>query len=725
MNNGHFAGKIKQFVDDAVSKAKGTEGQLYKIMNSHGFYDVADENNGLTDWQRAQVPSYNQHRISDLCDAIADMFGDMLSNDEYGILYPNMDDVVGKLDLNATKNASELNVIGGALGGLTGGASESARQAMGQLTAILMGGFAFDPNILPPITFNIPGLPINIANAFKNGSYPADWTFLYDHETVKSSQFYEADDGGIAIGAGIKLNMGPARQQILKLIFSVPDVDENGMAKGDAYGGITPEEFNSMYKISDKTFSELDDDDKEFVKTFKLDSTQMQLSYFRMIQLTLWGAIKNPDNWAFLHWGCLTHNSCPGPVKTAICSFIHTNGFAVDPQISPESGFISYCVNTGMAYTTGRSKPTALLLIPGMIYLNDKKEKVTVKEGDQIAWSSANNGVPVNKDLAKKHFTLAADILAHLTYDTNPNARELRKRRIDEANLIYEYVGLQRMKFGDTFIPPDLAGQALQQRNFSQLVKAEIKVYENKNSTLPLSDANFKIVNQAERGSNELSNTTISTIKYILAKAGLPGIVVTSVYRSPEAQSRAMFNNRQSHNGAIAVNYAAKGRAVDDIYTQASKKANNGACVAIKDPLLQQKVKKDMQDKCQEFMEAGTPVSNHGHDPSKIQAVDMGPNSSKAYFRYNDAQMRKFNTACWDAYQEGYLKQYLGPSEYGGPKVKDPAFHIEVWQDDNHKHPDTFSDANVLPTVNCKVLDENLKNKNTWDLVFVHDQTLA
>ena len=186
MNNGHFAGRINKFVEDAVDRAKGTEGQLYKIMNAHGFYDVADENNGLTDWQRASVPSYNQHRISDLCNAIAEMFGDMLGNEEYGILYPKMDDIVGKLDLNATKTASEMNVVRGALGALTGGASESAMQAMGQLTAVLMGGFAFDPDILPPIALNIPGLPLTFANAYPKGSYPADWTFLYDHETVKS-----------------------------------------------------------------------------------------------------------------------------------------------------------------------------------------------------------------------------------------------------------------------------------------------------------------------------------------------------------------------------------------------------------------------------------------------------------------------------------------------------------------------------------------------------------
>lgn len=717
MNNGHFAGKIKKFVDDAVSNAKGTDGQLYKIMNAHGFYDIADENNGLTDWQRASVPTYNQHRISELCDAIAEMIGDLLGNDQYGILTPNMDDIVGKLDVNATKTASEMNVVSGTLGSLTGGTFEAARQSMGQLTSILMGGFAFDPDILPPISLNLPGLPLTFANAYPKGSFPADWTFLYSHEPVKSKHYYEVDDGGIAIGANIKLNLGPSRQQILKLVFSVPDVDENGMPKGDAIGGLSPDQFNHMYEISDKKYYELDESDKEF----ELTSDQMQLAYFRYIQLTLWGAIKNPDNWAYLHWGCLTNNACPPAIKTAICSFIHTNGFAIDTQVCPEAGFISYCINTGMAYLTGRTKPTYMFVMPGMTYLDDSKNKI--KAETIIGWTGNNNGVPVDNKLANLHFTLAADILSHLTYDTNPNRVALRKQRVDEANLIYNYVGLPTIKFGDTLIPLDLSANAMEKRGFSALMGSTINVYENKNATLPLSDENFKIVNQAQKGSNEMSNLTIKTIKYILAKAGLSGIVVTSVYRSPQTQTEVMFENRQLNNGKIAVRYAERGRAVDACYTEVSNKYYNGTKIIKKEH--QQEAKSKMLDLCEYYMQQGTPVSNHGYDQTKIQAVDMGPTSSKAYFRYTDAQMRKLNTACWDTYKEGLIKAYYGPPEYGGPQVKDPAFHIEVWQDDNHRHPSGFGSATVPPTVPCAIIDENLKNKNTWDLVYVHDQTLS
>lgn len=717
MNNGHFAGRLQKSVVSAIEKAKGKEGQFYKIMNAHGFYDVDDENNGLTDWQRAQVPEYNQHRISDLCNAIAEMFADILGNEMYGIVSPTIDTIIGKLDINATKTAAEMNVVSGTLGGLTGGASESARQSMGQLTAILMGGFSFDPDILPPISFNFPGIPIDLSIGFPFGSFPADWTFLYDYEPIKSPKYYEADDGSIAIGAGIKLNMGPASARILKLIFSVPDIDENGLPAGDAIGGIAVSDYKRMVELIDKQYTDL----TELDKLFTLNEIQMRLAYFRYIQLTLWGAITNSDNWAYLHWGCVAHNSCPSPVKTAICSFIRTNGFAVDPEVCPEAGFISYCVNTGMAYKTGRSKPTALFLMPGMTYLDDKKHKQTATG---YGWSTENNGVPLDNHNANLHFALIADILSHLTYDTQPNKELLRKQRVAEANLIYGFLGMPTIKFGDVTVPPELGANAMRDRGFGELMKATIKVHQNKNATIPLSDENFKIIVQ-KTAKGQLSDVTLSTIKYILSKAGLPGVSISSIYRDGEAQARVMFDERQANNGGIATSRKKAGREVNDIYTQRSKEVNGGKCLAIKDTAIQTRVKKEMEDKINEYQSQNVAISNHGYDPKQIQAVDIAPNGTQWAFKYTDAQLRKLHIACVDAYNNHYLKQYMCPEKFGGPKVKDPAFHIEVWQGNDHPHPEGFGSGAVMPSVDCAMTNENLKNKSTWDLVYVHDQTMA
>ena len=721
MPNGHFSGKTKGMIDNATEKAKGTSGKFYELMTKHGFFDIADESNNLTAWQRAGVPDYNQHRISDLCDAIAEMLQDYLSNEEYGVLCPGVEGIVNKLDQRGAMSAAELDGIGAALGGLTGGAAEATRQSLSNLVASIQGGCKFDPEVVPPICIGFSGLPISFANAFKKGSYPPDWTFLYDHETFKSNKFYEADDGSVAIGAGIKLNTGGiARLLVLKMIFSVPDVDEEGRTQGDAVNGITAEQFNTLYEVSDKSYSELTDEQKEF----ELTEGQLQLAYFKMIQLLLWGAIKNDNNWAYLHWGCITHNSCPEAVKTAVCSYLKTNGLAVDPKICPESGFISYCANVGMAYLIGSTKTMTLHMLPDMTYLDDNKKVVTATTSEYGTNVVVANGVPQNKKLAYLHFQLIADLLSHMTYDSNPNAYELRKRRIDEANKIYRECGVDTIEFGKVPAKPVHTMPHLLKRNFGWLVKGTIKVYENKNINIPVDPKNFKIVNWAEKGSNEVSDITMDTIRYILAKAQVPGVVITSVYRSPEAQTRAMLNNRQSHNGQIAVNYGTRGREVDQQYTDVSKRVNNGVLKRLEKSSDIEEARKKMLKKCEDFLAAGTPVSNHGQDQNVVQAVDMGPASTRKEFHYSEEQLKRINNACYEARLEGYLKAYFGPAEYGGPKVKDPAFHIEVWQDKSKPHPPMSTGPAPQPTVPCFMNNDNMKNKNAWDMVFTHDQTL-
>ena len=161
---GHFDGRLKQALRDAVEKVK--DRAFYECLTAHGFYDVADQDNGLKDWQRASVPSYNQKRMSALASAIADMFMDILGNDEYGVLSVAMEEIVNKLDLRASMTAGEVDSLGGVVGGLTGGASEAARQAMSSAIAAAMGGNKFDPDVIPPISLGLSGLPFSISNCY-------------------------------------------------------------------------------------------------------------------------------------------------------------------------------------------------------------------------------------------------------------------------------------------------------------------------------------------------------------------------------------------------------------------------------------------------------------------------------------------------------------------------------------------------------------------------------
>lgn len=78
MISGHYTGELKTAIDDAAAQTKDREGSFYSILNKHGFYDIDDESNGLTPWQRDSVPDYNKRRMSALASAISDMIQDFL-----------------------------------------------------------------------------------------------------------------------------------------------------------------------------------------------------------------------------------------------------------------------------------------------------------------------------------------------------------------------------------------------------------------------------------------------------------------------------------------------------------------------------------------------------------------------------------------------------------------------------------------------------------------------
>ena len=250
---GHFNGRLKEAIQAAAEKARGQSGSFYDILKFYKFFDVADTDNGLTDWQRAGVPEANQHRMSAFCSAFADMIEDFLANDEYGVLTTAMEDIVNKLDQRGAQTAGEMDAIGGVLGGLTGGASESARQSLSSAIAAAMQGNKFDPDILPPITIGLNGFPISLANYYKPGFTQPNWPFLYEHESRKETGFYEGDDGYLMVGPGIPLTLGgKAKVLVLKAIFAVPTVDDHGNPVGDMEGGLSEEQFEIVKSVMDK-----------------------------------------------------------------------------------------------------------------------------------------------------------------------------------------------------------------------------------------------------------------------------------------------------------------------------------------------------------------------------------------------------------------------------------------------------------------------------------------
>lgn len=735
---GHFNGRLKDAIENAAEKVRGGEGAFYDILKSYKFYDVADTDNQLTDWQRAGVRAENQHRMSDLSSAIADMFVDFLANEEYGVMSTVLEDIIGKLDQRAAQTAGEMDAVGGALGGLTGGASESARQALSSAIAAAMQGNKFDPDILPPITIGLNGLPISLANYYKPGFTQPNWPFLYEHESRKESGFYE-DDGGLKLGPGIPMSIGgKAKILVLKAIFSVPTVDDHGNPVGDMEGGVSEEQFEVIKGAMDKSYAELSDDEKNFTLT----DEQCRASYFRYVNIVLWEAICNKNNWAYLHWGILSHNSMPEPIKTAVCSFLKTNGLALDADVNSPAAMISYCLNIGMAYLIGRRNPVTIVGIPGQSLkaIREADSKVVTEVTEYGKAVRYEGGVPKDPALAKLHFSYIADILMRLTNGSSEYDVELRKRRVDEANLIYNYCGYSKVEYGQSpgSIASELRADALEKRGFLDLMKSTVYVFPNKSGNYG-SGANVKIEMQTKYVDPDgtiLQPRSKKILQWLGAQIGIDTIQVSSLVRDADNQGRVMCDNW--HNGK-RISYGKGGTEVNMVYVNWTKEhGGDPATLNAKSPppaydtKLKVRnddlpnVKKMMRKKAVEVYERGVKLSNHCVDPTMYQAIDI---SAMHLSKYGRAVCDRAVAVCKDAKNRKILQGLILPDGWGDPpaKTNEPALHIEIdprrtepeipmaEEDPSKLAPNPDSDVAIM------IKNENLINKGSLDVVFVKD----
>ena len=733
---GHFNGRLKDAIQAAAEKARGQHGAFYDIAKFYKFFDVADTDNGLTDWQRAGVPEANQNRISALCSAFADMMVDFLSNDEYGVMTTVLEDIINKLDQRAAQTAGEMDAVGTALGAITAGASESVRQSMSSAIAAAMQGNKFDPDVLPPISIGLNGLPISIANYYKPGFTQPNWPFLYEHEARKESGFYDGDDG-LMLGPGIPMSIGgKAKILVLKAIFAVPTVDEHGNPVGDMEGGLSEEQFEIVKGAMDKrTVGELTDDEKNFTLT----DEQSRASYFRYVNMVMWDAVCNKNNWAYLHWGILSHNSMPEPVKTAVCSFLKTNGLALDANVNSPAAMISYCLNIGMAYLIGRNKPVTIVGLPGQklkgIRERDSKAVTEITEyGTAVRYEG---GVPKDPNLAKLHFVFIADILIRLTNGSSEYDTELRKRRVDEANLIYNYCGYPTVEYGTdpASVPTEMKSDALVRRGFLDLMKSTVYVFPNKSGNYG-SGANVKIVMQTKNvdpDGTRLQPRSKQVLQWLGGQIGVDTIQVASLVRDPVDQGRIMCDNW--HRGK-RIAYGKGGTAVNMVYVDWTRKHGGTEIKCNRhlpyDTLLKvddadlPKVKELMKKKATEVVESGVKISNHCCDPSVYQAIDI---SATYLSRYGKSVCDRAVAVCKDAVRRGILQGLIIPDGWGTPPAKtgEPALHIEV--DPNRADPpipvageDPSSLApNPGSDMVIRVQNENLTSKASLDAVFVKD----
>ncbi len=153
-------------------------------------------------------------------------------------------------------------------------------------------------------------------------------------------------------------------------------------------------------------------------------------------------------------------------------------------------------------------------------------------------------------------------------------------------------------------------------------------------------NSNIKIKFATSANRSTVSNYTMDVITDLLIKSGNNSAIITSTTRTPSDQARIMYGNIRSQGVAKQkALYGPSGDRVIDFYP-------------------------DQNAMLQEILSIGpSKVSAHCADPSKLNVLDISPNS----IRYGPA----FINAILNDPRVG---KFLGPSD------NDPAYHIEIPQ---------------------------------------------
>lgn len=698
MFNTHYSGRLKSAIEKIHKEAPK---KFYEIFTSYNYWDVADENNGLTPEQRAQIDEVNQKRFSDFSRALADMFLWYLGDGEVGLVTNSVQEIVDKLDIRSSANAAKTDTIGNSISTLAQGplaplqSINAAQQLAGSQVAAVMGTSIFDPDMIPPIGFGLSfSLPGNIANIYKAGFFQPNWDFLYDFE-YKNPKFYFIGTGGLKIGTGI--DVGNSSEIFLKQVFNVASVSKNLSPLGDPIGGLTSDDYEKILqakKLGVKTNS--NDPESRFtspegaaLQDFSLTDFQMRASFYKLVDANLWGPINNRRNWANGHWGALGHNSCPDFIRTAVASYVWDNGLALEQNKSEEAALISYCLQMGIYYLTKFKYSAKVWGIPGL----DTRTEMVDNQLNTI------RGFPRNKNIANTYFTWIADILVRVTHNINGDkiAMDKRKRRMAEANLIYRGLGLPVIEFGTLIneLPYLHTPAGLKDRKFDQLIKASIARYPNEGAPGGSPDikepttSSVVIDYSPTVNQSVISDYTKKVIRKLCSDAGITGLTITSASRNAHEQARIMFNNLESGRD---ITYKFPGQQVVEVYNEEKAKGT--------DPNT---IKQLMENKIVQL--SPQRVSNHTSDPQVLNVIDIAPNS----IRPNNKKQVLEDVLLDNVGSGELLSKFLGPRRDLG---NDPAYHLEIPQTGNaNLEFENVALPNVLFTLSKNT---NYKSDSGW-----------
>jgi len=810
---GHFDNRMIEAVNKALEKVisnpneKGagfaTEGEFYKIFKKHDFYDVADTNNRLTEEQRAQVPLHAQYRYSNFANAIAEMLQFFFIDEDIGILN-QLDDIILKLDVNATTANDKTNsiaqsmqisaltpVIPGIPNIASIGTTNTIMQIKEYLTGFAMGVNPWNPDLLSP-SFSGIGMPdINIGvlgNLQLPGFFTPSWDFLYKFEITKD-RFYHTGQGGLKIGANI--DVSEYNEINLKKIFGVIVADSKITVSGNLKGGVQGKDFEIITKASNladdpavaNPFDIITIVEKEKprslknpkgtpavyanndiayddIREFRINEDQKRSSFYELVQLKLWNVIKNRNNWAHGHWGALTNNAMPSYMRNAICSYVWSVGLALEPGKSEEAALISYLVTTGLYYYIGWQYPVRLAAVPEVdkAIINDVLRGPSndpLPPGDITV-----DGLPKDIKIAKRYWEWAADFIIRFT---NSAAGEelgiaMRKRRVAEANLIYEGLGKPMITFGDDGIskimPIYHMEEGLRDRKFTNLldvVSSPYKFYRYSNTggaggdpdlgtPEPIAKLKFASPKRDKTPLDALSNgageSIINTIRYLLDKSFVREATVTRTSSLPHAQATAMYNNL---NNGKYIRYAPPGRKVTNVYIEEKKKLGLGSNV-LNGQRIPDNERANVIAKMTEKINSVGPanVSRHCGDLNLITAIDIAPSSVKFHKNVFTSSNDKTSTEVGHGHlintfykatktsdtDESLLSRFLFPHKYAVYALRtstdDPAYHIELTLPANF----TASENNALPDVAFSFKTESFKTAEGREAPFKMDSIL-
>lgn len=733
MLSSHYSGRLNNSINslDAQAPAK-----FYEILKYHGFYDVADEDNGLTPEQRASVKPSEQRMYSGLARAIADMVSWYLGNPDNGLATKSMQGIVDKLDVSTSTNSAKIDAMGSALTvSASGGGNplaanpalaliNSIQKLAGSQVAAVMGSSIFDPDIIPPVNFGLNiSLPGDIANLYKTGFFQADWNFLYDFE-FKSPKFYTTETGGIKIGTGIDVGGAPS-ELWLKQIFNVTQVSESLTPVGDPVGGISTDDYSLILRarsfgVKGSASTTIDPsvslDSDQQLKEFSMNDSQMRSAFYKLVNQNLWKPINNRKNWVNGHWGALGHNSCPDYVRTAVASYIWDNGLGLEKNKTDESALISYCLQMGVYYLTGFKYKVKMTGITDTI--NPKEEDGTpiLRTGE----TKDITGIDRNKNIANTYFTWIADIISRTTHSSSGDeiSFKKRKRRIAEANLIYTGLGLEPIVFGMPIseLPYAHTAYGLKDRKFNDLVKATVYRYANEGA--PGGSGEKHAIKEPQTNQiaikygdsvkqDSISNYTKKVLNFLFSAAGIKNLTITSAARNPKEQARVMYENLAAGR---RISYQSPGSQVVEIFDRETRRGTDPSTI-----------KRLMEEKIISLFPQI--VSRHTvAKPNYLNVVDIAPSSltPKNKIRLLE-EIIKENTG-----EDKLVSQFLGPRPDMG---NDPAYHLVIIQKEggelqfmNNAMPDvpyTLKNNNnfksdtawIAPLSKDSLLKQNYENK--------------